>query len=306
MKRKKNLGYKVVEHIPTASIKMIKELQEKKGVDEVFVCDPSLSDEEMEKLNDYCQIHNIAYRLMPTSLQTTQFSIALFGGEPVLEFHNTPLDGWGKIIKRTTDMIASTILIILVSPIMAIVALAIWIEDRKGPIVYKNERIGSNGQKFLVYKFRYMLWKHSIHKDNPHLEEAIALEKKLIRERNVRKGALYKIKDDPRKSRIGRVIERYSIDELPQLFNVWKGQMSLVGPRPHQEREVQKYREYHRRLLTIKPGITGMAQVAGRSDLDFEDEYKLDVYYIENWSLLLDIRILFRTILVLFRRRKNN
>jgi len=121
----------------------------------------------------------------------------------------------------------------------------------------------------------------------------------------VRKGPLYKIKADPRKTRVGRFIEKYSIDELPQFFNVLFGSMSLVGPRPHQHREVEKYMDYHRRLLTIKPGVTGMAQVSGRSDLDFEDEYKLDLYYIENWSLLLDIQICLKTIGVLFRRRRN-
>jgi len=119
---------------------------------------------------------------------------------------------------------------------------------------------------------------------------------KLIKERSVRQGPLYKIKDDPRKTRIGRIIEKYSIDELPQFFNALKGDMSLVGPRPHQKREVEKYHEYHRRLLTIKPGITGMAQVSGRSDLDFEDEYKMDVFYIENWSLWFDLKIMTMTI----------
>ncbi|HLB50959.1 MAG TPA: sugar transferase, partial [Patescibacteria group bacterium] len=124
-------------------------------------------------------------------------------------------------------------------------------------------------------------------------------------ERSVRHGPLYKIKNDPRKTMIGRFIERYSIDELPQFFNVLNGEMSLVGPRPHQEREVEKYKEYHRRLLTINPGVTGMAQISGRSDLDFEDEYRLDVYYIENWSLWLDILIMLKTLGVIFSRRKN-
>jgi lipopolysaccharide/colanic/teichoic acid biosynthesis glycosyltransferase len=137
------------------------------------------------------------------------------------------------------------------------------------------------------------------------LEEAAAFEKELIENQSVRRGPLYKIKDDPRKTHVGRFIERFSIDELPQFFNVLLGNMSMVGPRPHQEREVEKYMEYHRRLLTIKPGITGMAQISGRSDLDFEKEYKLDLYYIENWSLWLDIQICFKTIGVLFKKRRN-
>ncbi|KKP81884.1 MAG: Sugar transferase [Candidatus Moranbacteria bacterium GW2011_GWF2_35_54] len=129
---------------------------------------------------------------------------------------------------------------------------------------------------------------------------------KKILECSVRRGPLYKIKNDPRKTKIGTFIEKYSIDEFPQFFNVFLGDMSLVGPRPHQKREVEKYREYHRRLLTIKPGITGMAQVSGRSDLDFENEYKLDLYYIENWSLRLDIQIIFKTMAILSKRRNNN
>ena len=138
------------------------------------------------------------------------------------------------------------------------------------------------------------------------MKDAIEFEKKLIAERNVRKGGiLYKIKDDPRKMKVGAFIERFSLDELPQFFNVLEGNMSLVGPRPHQEREVERYNEYHRRLLTIKPGVTGMAQVSGRSDLAFEDEYRLDVFYIENWSLWLDIVICFKTAGALLRRRKN-
>ena len=156
-----------------------------------------------------------------------------------------------------------------------------------------------------MYKFRYFKNEFCISKNNPKLDEALKLEKELIEKQSVRKGPLYKIKDDPRKTRVGKFIEKYSIDELPQFFNVLFGTMSLVGPRPHQKREVEKYMEYHRRLLTIKPGVTGMAQVSGRSDLDFEDEYKLDLFYIENWSLWLDIQICLKTVGVLFRKRKN-
>jgi lipopolysaccharide/colanic/teichoic acid biosynthesis glycosyltransferase len=152
-----------------------------------------------------------------------------------------------------------------------------------------------------------MLWRYCITKENPDLEKAVAYEKELIEKLNVRQGGiLYKIKDDPRRMKIGRFIEKFSLDELPQFWNVLLGDMSLVGPRPHQKREVEQYAEYHRRLLTVKPGITGMAQVSGRSDLAFEDEYRFDIFYIENWSLWLDIEICLRTALALVRRRKNN
>jgi lipopolysaccharide/colanic/teichoic acid biosynthesis glycosyltransferase len=150
-----------------------------------------------------------------------------------------------------------------------------------------------------------MRWEYCVSKDNPQVNDALKLEKELIEKQSVRKGPLYKIKADPRKTRVGNFIEKYSIDELPQFFNVLFGSMSMVGPRPHQEREVEKYMDYHRRLLTIKPGITGMAQISGRSDLDFDREYKLDLYYIENWSLSLDIQICLKTFGVLFRKRRN-
>ena len=304
-KKNPELGYKVVGTLEGGSVKLVKELRAAKGIDEIIVCDPTLTDGEQEKLVDYCAINNITYKYVPTTLQTAQFSMKIFDGSPMIEVEHTPLDGWGKILKRAFDIVASLILIILASPIMLVVALFIKIEDRKGPIVYKNERMGENGNLFYVYKFRYMKWKYCITKDNPDFKDAIEYEKKLIEELSIRKGPLYKIKNDPRKMRVGAFIERYSLDELPQFFNVLFGSMSLVGPRPHQKREVEQYKEYHRRLLTIKPGVTGMAQVAGRSDLAFEDEYKLDVYYIENWSLWLDIQLCFKTVAVLFRRRKN-
>lgn len=304
-KKNPSLGYKVVGKLETGSIKAFKEMRLKHGVDEIIICDTSLTDSEQEKLLDYCAINNITYKYIPTTLQTSRFSMKIFDGGPIIEVEHTPLDGWGKIMKRTFDIFASLILIIVTSPFMLLVALLIKIEDRKGPIIYKNERIGENGRIFYVYKFRYMQWKYCVTKANPEFEQAIAYEQELIKERSVRKGPLYKIQDDPRKMRVGAFIERYSIDELAQFFNVLRGTMSLVGPRPHQKREVEKYKEYHRRLLTIKPGVTGMAQVAGRSDLPFEEEYKLDVFYIENWSLWLDIQLCVKTAAVLFRRRKN-
>ena len=302
----KQLGYRVVDHIDMASVTHIKDIRAKKGVDEIIVGDPTLTDDEQEKLFDYCQINNITYKFFPTTLQTQRFSMKIFNGEPIIEFQHTPLDGWGRVIKRAYDLIAGFVLTILFGPVMLIVALLIKLEDPDGPIIYKNERIGENGEKFFVYKFRYMQWKYCVTHDNPHMKEAVAFEKQLIEERNTRKGGiLYKIKDDPRKMKVGAFIERFSLDELPQFFNVLEGTMSLVGPRPHQEREVDRYSEYHRRLLTIRPGVTGMAQVSGRSDLAFEDEYLLDVYYIENWSLWLDVIICLKTAGALLRRRKN-
>ena len=306
IRRNPKMGYKVMDTIDTARLNVVKKVQSEKGIDEVILSDPTIPEDDIEKLIDYCAINNIVYRFIPTTLQTTRFEMGVFAGEPIIEIKHTPLDGWGKIIKRVFDIIGSIIFIIISLPLLLVVAVLIKIEDKDGPIIYKNKRIGADGKEISVYKFRYMRWKYCIDKANPNFKEALAFENKLIAERSIRQGPLYKIKDDPRKMKIGTLIERYSIDEVPQFFNVFMGSMSLVGPRPHQKREVEKYREYHRRLLTIKPGVTGLAQVSGRSDLDFEDEYKLDLYYIENWTLLLDIQIVLKTVAVLLRRRKNN
>lgn len=303
-KSNKNLGYRVVDQVETGSLKAIKEIKQMRGIDEIILCEPSLTEDEQEKLIDYCAIHNITYKFIPTTRETSRFQIGVLNGEPIIEVQNTPLDGWGRILKRVFDVLFSIVGIIITSPVTAFTALAIKIDSR-GPIIYKNERIGSDGKKFFVYKFRYMKWESCVTKDNPDLDKALEFEKELINKQSVRKGPLYKIKKDPRKTRVGNIIEKLSIDELPQFFNVLFGNMSMVGPRPHQKREVEKYMEYHRRLLTIKPGVTGMAQVSGRSDLDFEDEYKMDLYYIENWSLWLDIQICLKTIGVLFKKRRN-
>jgi len=297
-------GYRIVGNVESASIHAIREIKSNLGIDEIIVCDSSLTDSEQEKLIDYCAINNIAYKFIPTTLQTAKVEASIFNGEPIIEVRHTPLDGWGKILKRCYDIICSALLAVILSPLMLITAIAIWLETGF-PIIYKNERIGSNEKRFFVYKFRYMKWEYCVTNENEKIKDALEFEKELIEKQSLRRGPLYKIKNDPRKTKVGTFIERFSIDELPQLFNVLKGDMSLVGPRPHQKREVEKYNEYHRRLLTIKPGVSGMAQISGRSDLQFEDEYKLDVYYIENWSLWLDIQICLKTVGVLFRKRRN-
>jgi lipopolysaccharide/colanic/teichoic acid biosynthesis glycosyltransferase len=153
------------------------------------------------------------------------------------------------------------------------------------------KRVGQKGKLFPFYKFRTM-------KPNTH-----NLRYQELAHLNTREGTpMVKIKNDPRVTKIGRIMRKTSLDELPQLINVLKGEMSLVGPRPHLPEEVANYQKHHKFVLTIKPGITGMAQVSGRSDLDFEQEVKLDSFYIENWSLLLDLKILVQTILVVFKR----
>lgn len=186
------------------------------------------------------------------------------------------------------------------------IALLIYFEDPSGPVIYKNRRIGQQGKVFNCYKFRYLKWEYCIkesygtkNEDDP----AIAFEQKLIQQQSTRRGPLYKIHKDPRKTHIGNFLEKYSLDELPQFFNVLRGDMSIVGPRPHQPREVSLYEQYQERLLTVKPGITGMAQVNGREENNFSKEAELDIFYIENWSFLLDLKIMFKTCSIIFTRK---
>jgi lipopolysaccharide/colanic/teichoic acid biosynthesis glycosyltransferase len=161
------------------------------------------------------------------------------------------------------------------------------------------------GKEFFLYKFRYMYWKYSI-KDAYGVpgkyDSALELEEKLKKENDSRSWPLYKIAHDPRKTKVGRIIERLSLDEIPQLWNVLIGNMSLVWPRPHQPREVELYDEHHHQVLTVKPGITGMAQVFGREKNSFEDEVRYDVYYIEHYSILLDFLIIGKTFFVVIGR----
>lgn len=300
-KKQPELGYKIVGRIKEFSEQDRDDLialHEKIGIDEIIQADSSLSRRLSLLLADFCAEHNIIFKYAAGQFEsrTTNVEVHMISGVPLVEIKRTKLDGWGKIIKRVIDFIASTILIILSSPLMLFIAILIWLED-SGPAIYKNERVTTRGT-FNVYKFRSMYTKYCIGtqfaKYNSQ-QSALEFEKKLISERSERQGPVYKILADPRRTRVGRFLEKTSLDELPQLFNVWAGSMSLVGPRPHQPREVDKYKKEHKRVLDIKPGVTGLAQISGRSDLDFDEEVKLDTYYIENWSLKLDFWILLKT-----------
>ena len=300
-----SLGYEVVGHLDQMDIERIKRIKKLKGIDEIIECTPGVDKSKLLQLKDYCIRHRIVFKYLPTMLQASNFDVEIFLGEPLIEIKNTSLDGWGKILKRIFDIVGAVAGIIVFGVPMLIVALLIWLTDGR-PIIFKNERVGHKGN-FDLYKFRYMKNKycHGKQYSDEHNQKALAYLKKLIKKQSIKSGPLYKIKDDPRKTKIGTFLEKYSIDELPQFFNVLKGEMSLVGPRPHQPLEVEKYQDYAKRVLTIKPGITGMAQVSGRSDLSFEDEVRLDIFYIENWSLWGDIKIILKTLPALLGRRRN-
>lgn len=190
------------------------------------------------------------------------------------------------ILKRTMDIVASLIGLILLSPLILIVGILIRLES-KGEIIFSQNRIGLNGRKFKMYKFRSMV------------SNAEELKKKLL-EQNEMSGPMFKMKNDPRITKLGKFIRKTSIDELPQLINVLKGEMSLVGPRPSLPQEVEKFETWMLKRLEVKPGLTCYWQVAGRNNIDFKEWMKLDIDYVNDRSLCLDIKLIFKTFFVLF------
>ncbi len=208
------------------------------------------------------------------------------GDVPIVTLHREPLPCAALFLKRLLDAAGALAALTILAPVMTIVAALIRLES-PGPILYSAQRTGAKGRRFRCYKFRSM----SIDAD---------LLKESLRSRNQREGPIFKIEDDPRITRVGRFIRRYSLDELPQLWNVLRGDMSLVGPRPHPVDEVSHYQLEHYRRLDVRPGLTGLWQVTARKSPSFELGMHLDLTYIENWTLALDMRILLRTVRVLF------
>lgn len=189
------------------------------------------------------------------------------------------------ITKRCFDFTASLIGLILLSGVFLVLAVLIKLDDPHGKVFYSQTRLGKNGRDFQMWKFRSMV------------AGADKMVDKLLKKNDV-EGAMFKIKDDPRITRVGRVIRKYSLDELPQLYNVLRGDMSLVGPRPPLPREVVKYTDYDRQRLTVVPGVTGLWQISGRNDLGFAEMVALDIHYINNACISEDLKILFKTVLV--------
>lgn len=290
------------------NLEKAKKLFEKKKVDEILYIDSDFEKEELYNLWDLSRIFWVRYRYITNSFDITALntSLSLINNIPVIEIKTTPLESiWWRFFKRFFDIIWSIVWIIVLAPLMLIVAILIKIEDPSWPIIYKNRRLWFWWKEFNLYKFRYMKWKYCVkecywvdHKS----DEALKYEKELIKNTSTRNGPLYKVQNDPRKTRIWDFIEKYSIDEIPQFFNCLIWNMSLVWPRPHQPREIEKYLMHQKRVLTIKPWITWMAQTNWREKNNFEDELALDIFYIENWWLLLDIKIILKTITTLLNR----
>src|SRR5215211_6291232 len=260
-------------------------------VDEVIIADPDFPQREAVELVDECHQRGVTVRIAPSTMEILVHRAEFVPGQsvPLFELKPPVFEGFDYALKRTFDLVGSLLLIIALSPFLLACALAIKLTSR-GPIVYRSSRPGIGGVPFSCFKFRTMY--RDAQARQPALETL-----------NEASGALFKIRDDPRVTPVGRLLRRFSIDELPQLFNVVRGQMSLVGPRPLPQRDYERLEDWHKKRYLVLPGITGLWQVSGRSDLDFDDLVRLDFLYLERWSVFLDLSILVKTMPAVLSRR---
>lgn len=312
-------GYKivgVVESSPGAGKRMpgyplYKNVDEVKAqiasglhIDEIIQADSGLEIDDILELVTYSTNHHISYRFIPNQfgLYATNAVYGTMAGMPVLEIRLTSLEGWGRIVKRVFDFLGSAIGLIFLSPLFLVIALAIKIAD-PGPVFFRHRRLSRAGSEVYMYKFRSMKQKFStdpefIGKTPVEIFMLLGLPGLVLEFEESQK-----VRNDPRVSKIGDFLRRTSLDELPQLLNSFMGNMSLVGPRPIVPAELERYGAHGASFLALKPGITGLWQISGRSDVSYEDRVKLDIYYVENWTLWLDIKILLKTIAVILRKR---
>ena len=273
--------------------------------DEIIQADSALDQNEILHMVDYATNHQIGYRFVPNQfgIYASNPTLGTLAGVQFIQIRSTPLDGWGRVMKRLFDVAGSAVGIILLSPVFLAVALALKLRDPEGPVLFHHARLSRSGATVQVLKFRTMRWKYCDGPGRPFksAEETFRAMGRpdLVEQFKVSQ----KVEDDPRVSRFGRFLRKSSLDELPQLFNVLRGDMSLVGPRPIVKDELKHYGEQGGVFLALKPGITGLWQISGRSDISYDDRVKLDIYYIEHWSLLLDLRILLKTVMAILSRK---
>lgn len=270
------------------TIQNIEQLIAHHKVQEIYITIPSEKN-IINELITSIRKYDVQIKIIPElfELVTSSISFDQAYDYPCIEIVKTPLRGLNLFLKRAADIILSILGIIIISPILLIVALLIKL-DSKGHVFIHQKRVGKNGAPFHMHKFRSMV---------NNAEEL----KEQLEKYNEADGPAFKMKNDPRITRVGRFIRKFSIDELPQLFNVLKGEMSLIGPRPPLPNEVEQYTDFQWRRLDIRPGITGLWQVSGRSDITFDEWVKLDLYYIEKWSISLELKILLKTIPVVLK-----
>lgn len=260
---------------------------EEEDIDEVIILSHDLPHELKKILFEYCQINGITYRYVWNLYETSKNNahIDFVGRIPLVEIRTIGITAWGRVIKRLFDLCLGILLFLIFLPVWIGLSFVIVLESPGFPF-YVSTRVGRGNRNFSMIKFRSMI------------HDAETIKSEIPNERN--DGPLFKLKNDPRITKFGKWLRRWSIDELPQIINVIRGDMSFIGPRPHLPNEVSQYSEKQKQVLTIKPGITGMAQVYGRDTNSFDREIELDLFYIENWSLLLDTKILLLTFRAVF------
>jgi exopolysaccharide biosynthesis polyprenyl glycosylphosphotransferase len=318
MRERPSLGYRVIgvvengtidesvpltfEGVPIVSdIKGLPDAIREARANEVIITDPRVSGDALfDVMMRVGRRRGVEFRIAPSLFNCLprKTEIDQIGALPMIRLFREPLSSAARIVKRASDLLISAIAFLLLSPLWLVIALLVKLDSR-GPIFYKQERVGMDGRIFLFYKFRTM---HTGADDATHRE----FQRKYIAgspETNLGDDdrPAYKLRTDNRITRVGRVLRRLSLDELPQLLNVLRGDMSVVGPRPPIPYEVEAYELWHRKRLDMKPGLTGLWQVSGRNRLTFDEMVRIDLFYIENWSLLLDLKILLRTLPVILR-----
>ncbi len=260
-------------------------------VQEVIIADPDFPEERAVELVDQCHRRGVTVRIAPSTMEILVHRAEFVPGAsvPLFELRPPVFDGFDYFLKRSFDFVGALLLLVLLSPLLLTIAIAVFLTSR-GPVLYRSIRPGIGGEPFGCIKFRTMRsGADQLQADLESLNEA--------------SGALFKIRRDPRMTRVGRLLRRFSLDELPQLFNVVLGQMSLVGPRPLPQRDFDQLEDWHKKRYLVLPGLTGLWQVSGRSELDFDDLVRLDFLYLERWSVGLDLTILLKTIPAVLSRR---
>lgn len=260
-------------------------------VDEVIIADSDFPQRQAIELIDQCHKRGVRVRIAPSTMEILIHRAEFVPGQsvPLFELKPPVFEGIDFLVKRAFDLLVASLLLVVLSPLLAAIVVAVRLSSR-GPILYRSIRPGIGGAPFACLKFRTM--------QGDADERQAALESQ-----NEASGALFKIRDDPRMTRVGKVLRRFSLDELPQLLNVLRGQMSLVGPRPLPQRDFEQLEDWHMKRYLVLPGITGLWQVSGRAELDFDDLVRLDFLYLERWSVFLDLTILVKTVPAVFTRR---
>ncbi len=278
-----NLGSGRIPHLGDWSrLKTV--ISKNREVDQVFIALPADQHDQTLKLVRQCHDLGVRPQVVPDlfELSLSRVEFNNMAGIPVFSVRDLRISRWGLAVKRLIDLAICIAISPIFALVTAIIGAAIKLES-PGPIFFAQKRIGKDGKPFTFYKFRSMVVDAE---DRRAQLEAM----------NEADGPIFKIREDPRLTRVGKFIRRLSLDELPQIWNVWRGDMSLVGPRPPLPSEVAKYQPWHRERLAVKGGMTGLWQTSGRSDLTFDEQCLLDIYYIENWSLPFDFRLIFQTI----------